>query len=420
MIMKKQFFTACAAALLSLPLAAEGVLPLEGKWVQGPCSSASGLKLEGNKVVGVVEIPRKNMKLARYSADKKITPIKGDFELSATLDYATKDKLFLGYAYIQAVDTGNKVLAAAGLYDGWERSASRNYASIVGSKAKLPVKYLPFDGRLDLKIRRQGKNFDILINGAKVMSGEGSIADFGCIRLVFQTDARKGVHYGAFEFADVKAAPLSADAPAAASVFDESFKTGFSADWVAVREMGCKGFVYDEKESAMTIVGFKDFKIDSKSKSVQYMLRRTFTEIKGDFSAVLDMAWELPADKAFLGAADIQLVTKNGTLIAAAGLTDGWIKGSARASASIGKEYLKERKDQPDKKSETFRIERKNGIISIYMGAEKLLESANNTAIGAVRFRLAQSMFRDKEGNNLSKFGRFTVKRIALDEPQGK
>ena len=83
--MKKEFLLACAAAFLSLPLLAEGVLPWEGKWVQGPCSSASALKVENNKVVGVVEIPRKNMKYARYSADQKITPLKGDLEISADL-----------------------------------------------------------------------------------------------------------------------------------------------------------------------------------------------------------------------------------------------------------------------------------------------------------------------------------------------
>ena len=141
---------------------------------------------------------------------------------------------------------------------------------------------------------------------------------------------------------------------------------------------------------------------------------------KGDFSAILDMAWELPADKAFMGAADIQLVTRSGAVIAHAGLTDGWIKGSARASGAVAKEYLKKRMDQPDKKSETFRIERKNGVIAIYMGSEKLVESSNDSALGAVRFRLAQNLFWDKDGNNLSKFGRFTVKRIALDAPQGK
>ena len=36
----------------------------------------------------------------------------------------------------------------------------------------------------------------------------------------------------------------------------------------------------------------------------------------------------------------------------------------------------------------------------------------------SVRFRLSQNMFFDKDGNNLSKFGRFTVKRIAVDIPQ--
>lgn len=415
--MNKAFFSVCAAALISLPLCAEGVLPWAGKWTMGPCSSASGLKIEENKVVGVVEVARKNRKYSRYSADQKITPIKGDFQLSATLNYATKDKQFLGYVYMQAVDTANKVMASAGLYDGWLPSASRNYAGITGCKAKLPIKYLPFNGSLDLKIRRQGKLFTISINGAKVMAGEGSAADLGRIRLVFQTDARAGAHFGSFDFADIKAEPLSADAPAAASVFDEDFKNGFTADWVAVRQMGCKGFAYDKNEKAMTIVGFKDFTAAPQAKSVQYMLRRTFPEIKGDFTAILDMAWELPADKTFLGAADIQLVTRSGAVIAHAGLTDGWLKGSARASGAVAKVYLKKRMDQPDKKSETFRIERKNGMITIYMGAEKLVESNNTMALGAVRFRLAQNLFWDKDGNNLSKFGRFTVKRIALDAP---
>ena len=167
-----------AAALLSLPLAAEGVLPWDGKWVQGPCSSASALKIEDDKVVGVVEIPRKNMKYARYSADKKIAPLKGDIELSARLNYTTRDKLFLGYAYIQAVDTANKAMAGVGLYDGWERSASRYYAGIVGSNAKLPVKNLPVvvvekTENLQAQLSRQdGQRAMVAISGRVKTYGE--------------------------------------------------------------------------------------------------------------------------------------------------------------------------------------------------------------------------------------------------------
>ena len=66
----------------------------------------------------------------------------------------------------------------------------------------------------------------------------------------------------------------------------------------------------------------------------------------------MDMTGELPADNAFPGAADIQLVTQNGTVIASAGLIDGWIKRSARASASIGKVYLKaERSARPKERN---------------------------------------------------------------------
>ena len=416
--MNKKLFIVPAMALLALPLGAEGVLPLEGKWTQGPCSSASALKLNGNKVVGVVEIPRKNMKYARYSADKKITPVKGDFELSAKLDYATQDKQFLGYVYMQAVDTANKVMASAGLYDGWMPSASRNYAGISGCKAKLPVKYLAFNGSLDLKIRRQGKLFTILINGAKVMEGEGSAADLGRIRLVFQTDARKGAHFGSFEFTDVKAVPLSADAAKIASVFEEKPQKDFSAEWVAVRQMGTNGFVFDEKENDLTVIGFKNINITPQTRSVQYMLRRTFPAIKGDFTATLEMAWDLPADRTFMGSADLQLVTSNGEYIASAGLTDGWIKGPARAAASVGKTALKKRMDQPNKKSAVFRVERRGNMVTVYMDEVQLVAAENTQALSAVRIRLGQNMFFDKaSGKNISKFGRFTIKRIAVDTP---
>ena len=118
----------------------------------------------------------------------------------------------------------------------------------------------------------------------------------------------------------------------------------------------------------MTIAGFKETAVSSKIKSVQYMLRRNFQKIKGDFSLVMDMTGDLPADNAFPGAADIQLVTQNGTAIASAGLIYGWIKRSARAIASIGKVYLKSGKISPTKRAKRFALSLKTALSQSIWG----------------------------------------------------
>ena len=143
----------CVSAVL--PLAAEGVLPLPGKWVQGPCSSTSKLELDGNKVTGMDVIPRKNLKFTRYSADKVIEPVAGDFAATARLQYECKDKLFLGAVYFQLVDANNKVIAYAGMIDGWEKASARISAGISGSKAAPKRQDLPYNGVLSLEIIRQ-------------------------------------------------------------------------------------------------------------------------------------------------------------------------------------------------------------------------------------------------------------------------
>ena len=402
----------------ALPLAAEGVLPLPGKWVQGPCSATSKLELDGNKVTGMNVIPRKNLKFTRYSADKVIEPVAGDFAATARLQYECKDKLFLGAVYFQLVDANNKVLAHVGMIDGWEKVSGRIAAGISGSKASPKRQDLPYNGVLSLEIIRQKNKYTVSVNGSPVITGDGADAPVHRIRLVYQSDKRPGAHFGAFEFADIAVKPLAADAPARFSVFDESPKGGFSGAWVAVRELNTNGLIVEDEAAGMTIAGFKNVNDKVPNKSAQYMLRRNVPAAAGDFSALLDMAWDLPADRRFMGMANIQLVNAKNQVIASGGITDGWIGGAARLSGSIGKEYFKERADVADVGGMTFRIERRNGAVTVYAGARQLM-SLNDVkdAVTSVRVLFGQNFYRDSAGNNLSKPGRITVKRVAFDAP---
>ena len=399
-----------------LPVAADGVLPLPGKWVQGPCSATSKLELDGNKVVGMDVIPRPNLKLTRYSADKVIEPVAGDFVATARLQYECKDKLFLGAVYFQLVDANNKVLAYAGMIDGWEKVSGRIAASISGSKAAPKRQDLPYNGVLGLEIIRQKNKYTVSVNGSPVISGEGADAPVRRIRLVFQADKRQGAHFGAFEFADVNVQPLAADAPARFSVFDEAPKGGFSGAWTAVRELNTNGLIVEDTPQGMTIAGFKNVNDKAPGKSAQYMLRRNVPAAAGDFDALLDMAWDLPADRRFMGMANIQLVNAKNQVIASSGITDGWIAGAARLTGSVGKEYFKERADVADVGGMVFRIERRNGTVTVYAGARQLLSKNDvKDPVVSVRVLFGQNFYRDAEGNNLSKPGRITVKRIAFD-----
>ena len=412
-----KWLAVCALGVSSvLPLAAEGVLPLPGKWVQGPCSATSKLELDGNKVTGMNVIPRQNLKLTRYSADKVIAPVTGDFAATAQLKYECKDKLFLGAVYFQLVDSANKVIAYAGMVDGWEKVSGRIAAGISGSKASPKRQDLPYNGVLSLEIIRQKGKYTVSVNGSPVISADGSAAPVRRIRLVYQADKRPGAHFGTFEFADVDIKPLAADAPARFSVFDETPKGGFSGAWTAVRELNTNGLIVEDTPQGMTIAGFKNINDKAPNKSAQFMLRRNVPAAAGDFTALLDMAWDLPADRRFMGMANIQLVNSKNQVIASSGITDGWIGGAARLSGGIGKEYFKARADVADAGGMVFRIERRNGTVNVYAGARQLLSKNDvKDPVVSVRVLFGQNFYRDADGNNLSKPGRITVKRVAFD-----
>ena len=63
-----------------------------------------------------------------------------------------------------------------------------------------------------------------------------------------------------------------------------------------------------------------------------------------------------------------------------------------------------------------FRIERRNGTVNVYAGARQLLSKNDvKDPVVSVRVLFGQNFYRDADGNNLSKPGRITVKRVAFD-----
>lgn len=199
------------------------------------------------------------------------------------------------------------------------------------------------------------------------------------------------------------------------TIFDERPVASFAPEWEYVRRLNAKEFLTEENHPALTIIGFADVSSKPQGKSIQCMLRRRVPAIKGDFNLIFDLEWELPSDRRFMGMANVHLINTRNETIASAGLSDGWIKGPARFSAAIGKTILKQRKDAPDIKRKTFRIERIAGTISIFIDDEKILSEQNEAIVSALRFQLGQNLLMDEEGNIQSKFGRFSIHRIALE-----
>ena len=98
--------------------------------------------------------------------------------------------------------------------------------------------------------------------------------------------------------------------------FDEKPSGDFSRNWVPTGSGNHSGLEFDPREKALTVTGFGKMRHDGK-KAFSVVLERTVKPLPGNFTAVMDIKWSLPA-AVFMGEVLLQVVSTEGKLIAMA------------------------------------------------------------------------------------------------------
>ena len=195
--------------------------------------------------------------------------------------------------------------------------------------------------------------------------------------------------------------------------FDEKPSGDFSRNWVRTGSGNHSGLEFDSREKALTVTGFGKMRHDGK-KAFSVVLERTVKPLPGNFTAVMDIKWSLPA-AVFMGEVLLQVVSTEGKLIAEAGFIDNWISGSPRSAAWVGSPRKGGMFWLPDQADGPFIITRSGKICTIHLGHWKLAEDpAIEDPVGKIRLVISHKAAYDRGNTLLSRFGRITFRRLCL------
>ena len=387
----------------------KSVMPLPGYWTQGFSKHVSGLTFSGNAVTGIVK--EGTTAPFYYSADCALLPsVTGDFIATAKLKYAM-DAEFTGEIHLILLDTNDGQLAAMGLRDRW---ANKDFAHIYASfleTGTVSSTSVPIKGVLNMRIERDGNVISLFDNEGKLIAKqEGSTMPVAKVRLYFQEYPNTIDKKYSFEFADIKI--LAKDGSNVGEVFEEFPVRLFSNGWKTTTMSGAEGLDIDEAAPFLTVKGFKKPNLGEK-KAYRAVLDHDIAPVKGDFTATIDMTWDMPM--VFVGDVLFQMLNAKNEIIAEAGIVDDTPKGAIRMGA-----WTSPRRGQAmtgkNKDAGTFFIQRKNGKCFIFFDDWPLEEiECTSDAIERIRLVFKQTMyFHQDEGPNLTEFGKVSFKRIAV------
>ena len=205
---------------------------------------------------------------------------------------------------------------------------------------------------------------------------------------------------------------LSAAAGTARAEFTEKPVTAFAPEWKMVRAVGAKGLTCREENGALLVDGFKD-ENKAKIKLTEIILERSTEPCQGDFTATLDMEYDL-IDGAFMGGMKLQVLDDKGKIIAEGGLNDPWLTAPGRATAGLnGKSNAFLNRTMPTlplRASAPLIVERRGKEITVRLRNWKFLQAEGTTAPAAALRLVFQRYRHSKNGH----FGRFRIREISL------
>ena len=144
---------------------------------------------------------------------------------------------------------------------------------------------------------------------------------------------------------------------------------------------------------------------------------------EGDFTATLDLAWDL-LDNAFMGEVLLQALDANGGILAECGIYDSWIAYPARGLGFIGPQRPKNFRPVqgvPLKYEGAVSITRRGDKYTLRLSTLVLAEGVGATApVAALRILFQRLNYKGNAKLPPSHFGRFTVKSLKLAGPAGQ
>ncbi len=197
--------------------------------------------------------------------------------------------------------------------------------------------------------------------------------------------------------------------------FTENPKEGLSAEWRQIRLDGSDGIIVEKSEDALNVTGFTALALPP-AKAANYTVERQLGNVKGDFTASLDLEWRQPPRA--MGEVFIQLFTADNQLAAEAGVIDGWLEGSQRVNGWVGPGRKGAAFWLPDIGREQFVITRKDDRITIHCGSWKIDDQIGTAApISRITLTFQQHLVYDKDNKTpLSSFGSFKIHNISFTE----
>jgi len=392
---------------------AEGVLPYPGYWSAGNASGADNFQLTGRAITGLQNVDSKAA-VVNFSARKDLIPARrGDFEATVDLIYDQYDGFFSGEVLFRILDAHDGLIAEGGLCDRWtgEKGFGKSRASTLDNGGGIATGNLPVKGILKLKFTRQKELITIWGNGLKLAEKPGNAAPAAKIEIFYQEYRGEKNHAGSFEFANIKVKNLDTTF---SNGFDDIFHGALPPAWRLTRRVGTSGFEVADDRNGWVITGLKDFP-DYPTKESTHVFQRAIQPLSGDFTATLDMTYELPPDKSFVGSVSLALLDANNQIIALTGISDGSAAKPAMAAATVGiiRQPLV---NIPDKDSKEFIIRRRGETIDIFCGAMHL-ESVKGSTAPIAKLQLAIWIGRhyDKDQKLISSFmDKLVLRRIAL------
>lgn len=208
------------------------------------------------------------------------------------------------------------------------------------------------------------------------------------------------------------ATAMAAENPAPAP-FEEKPEAGFAPEWRQAEIKNATGLALAADAPALTVTGFTAESPTAGGATV-YMLERPVGSAAGDFTATLDIDWDL-LDNAFMGEVMLQAVTADGKIAAEIGITDQWIAYQGRAGGWIGQPRQGEALAIPLKAGGAFTIVRQGDEYTLRLRDWKLAGGKGTTEpITALRLVFKHLRYAGSDKLPASHFGRFTVKRIAF------
>lgn len=195
--------------------------------------------------------------------------------------------------------------------------------------------------------------------------------------------------------------------------FSENPVSGLDSAWQPVAVRNATGLALAGEGEAMTVTGFSGENAASPGR-VLYTLERPVGPASGDFTATLELDWDL-LDHAFMGEVMLQAVTEAGAIAAEIGITDQWIAYPGRAGGWIGEPRQGEAMPIPLTAGGAWTIVRRGGEYTLRLRNWKLAGGSGSTApVTALRLVFQHHRYAGNAEWPPSHFGRFTVRRIAF------